>query len=129
MAQHDQFGREIPDPTPVSVPANWQRPLSLHEEIKRFVRVEMSRQAADQGEETFEEADDFDVDDDEVDPASPYEFREMPEDGPGGVKAVDPDPPATPLQAPAVQGPSGAPSKPEGPSGSQPSPNPAGVVP
>lgn len=99
MARHDELGREVPDPRPVSVPHGWQRPLTLQEEIRRYIRVEMSKQAAQDGEETFEEADDFDVED-EDDLASPYEIPEGLPEVLGGVRDVDADPPPDPKKKP-----------------------------
>lgn len=98
MATYDEMGREVPDGRPVSVPHNWQRPLSLHEEIKRFVRQELSARAADEGEESFEEADDFEVDED-PDLFSPYELRDAP------VEAIDKDadPPVAPEEKKAPE--------------------------
>lgn len=55
----DKNGFEIPDNTPVEVPTRLRGGTSRIEQIRRFVRFEMSQQAARQGEETFEEADDF----------------------------------------------------------------------
>lgn len=75
----DDRGREIPDKSVVEVPLKFSRPLSIQEEIKRFVRTEMSRQAQEGGMETFEEAEDFDVDEDE-DFRSPYELTMMQEE-------------------------------------------------
>lgn len=95
MAEYNDCGQEIPDPTPVAVPAGWARPPSLEEIIRRHIRTEMSRQAADAGQETFEEADDFEVDED-PDPLSAYEMPEGREEWPGGVKPVDPAPPLDP---------------------------------
>lgn len=71
---HDDLGREIPDPTPVSLPAGFQRPEPLAETIRRLVRNEVSRQAVDSGMESFEESLDFDIDDEEL-PESPSEAR------------------------------------------------------
>lgn len=86
MAKYDYLGREVPDPTPVSVPAGLSRPLSLQEEIKRFMRSEQMRIAAEaEGLETFEEADDFDVDED-PDPLSAYELPEAAPEAFGGAK-------------------------------------------
>lgn len=68
----DDHGHEIPDPRPMTVPAGFKRPETLAEQIKRLVRNQISREAADREMETFEEADDFDVDD-EFDPSTPYE--------------------------------------------------------
>lgn len=75
-ALYDEKGREIPDPTPMSLPAGWDRPESLTDQIKRLIRVQMSREAFDAGHESFEEADDFEVDED-PDPVSAYEVREL----------------------------------------------------
>lgn len=73
MHTHDDRGREIPDPRPVEVPLNMKRPLTIQEEIQRFIRVEASLAAQAAEQETFEEADDFDVGDDpEI--TSPYEL-------------------------------------------------------
>jgi len=89
MAKYDDYGREVPDPTPVSIPSGMSRPLQLHEQIKRMLRTEVSRLAADREKETFEEADDFDVDED-GDPLSPYEIPEgLPERAAGPVESLD----------------------------------------
>lgn len=109
---------EIPDPNPLEVPLF--RPLSIHEEIKRFVRSEMSRQAQEQGQESFEEADDFDVgDDDEI--QSPYEMVELKEEfpvvqataeAPGGPVGPTPPAQATPTSLQAAVSPGGSPGEP-----------------
>lgn len=52
---------EVPDPTPVEV-GHHEEPLTLREEMRRFIRAELSNQAEHSGMETFEEADDFEVD-------------------------------------------------------------------
>lgn len=95
MAKFNELGQELPDQTPAAVPHGWERPLSLHEQIKRFIRSEMSMQAQLQGEESFEEADDFEVDED-PDPLSQYEIVEAAPEWPQGVKDEDADPPASP---------------------------------
>lgn len=82
----DERGREVPDPTPVEWPAGMRRPESLTEQIQRLVRVAVSQQAAAAGFETFEEADDFDVDDEE-DPLSQYELTAMQEEARMGKDA------------------------------------------
>lgn len=68
----DENGHEVGDPTPIAMPAGFKRPETLAEQVQRLVRTTISTEAAAQGDETFDEADDFDVDD-EVDPSSPYE--------------------------------------------------------
>lgn len=76
MAQFDDRGRQVPDPRPVEVPAHFTRPLSIQDEIKRFVRSELAQRAAAEGAETFEEADDFYLDDEDPDiaPGTEYEL-------------------------------------------------------
>lgn len=70
---HDSHGREIPDPMPLAPPIGYKRQPTLAEQIKSMVRSEqLAREAASQGYETFDEADDFDVEDG-FDPQSPYE--------------------------------------------------------
>lgn len=68
----DEFGREILDPTPVSIPAGFKRPETMEERVQRLVRTQLSAEAAAKGEETFEESEDFEVGDD-FDPSTPYE--------------------------------------------------------
>lgn len=69
----DEQGREIPDPTPMAVPAGFKVPETLDEQIRRLIRGAISTHADAQGAETFEESEDFDIDDDMFDPSSPYE--------------------------------------------------------
>lgn len=71
-ADLDENGWEIPDPNPVAIPAGFKRPETLAEQVQRLVRTSISRQAEAEGYETWEEANDFDVDDD-FDPTTPYE--------------------------------------------------------
>lgn len=67
-------GEYLPDSRPISLPVGIGRPPTLAEQVARLVRSEDFRKAAEaQGFETFEEADDFDVDDDPRDPLTPYE--------------------------------------------------------
>lgn len=64
---------ELVDPTPIAPPIGFKRTPSLAEQIRDMVRSEALRAEVEKaGAETFEEADDFDVDDD-FDPTSPYE--------------------------------------------------------
>lgn len=69
----DEHGNEKPDPRPLALPAGFQKPESLHETIARLVQRDLSARAEAQGEETFEESEDFEIDDDFWDPGSPYE--------------------------------------------------------
>lgn len=69
-------GHETLDPRPVEIPAGFKRPDTLAEQVQRLVRNEFSEMASAQGFETFEEADDFDVeDDDEIDVNTPFEVE------------------------------------------------------
>lgn len=77
-AMIDGSGRELHNPIPVAIPIGLNRPPTLQEQIQRVLRQELSRQADAQGHETFDEADDFDVeDDDQINPISQYEIHEM----------------------------------------------------
>lgn len=114
MAIFNEKGQQIPDPTPIEVPLNFKRPLSIQEEIKRFVRSEFSQRAADQGHETFEEADDFVVEDELGEFVSPYEFTEMQEEArfSDGSDLTQPEPPVEPRAQPGEAHPRGAPAAP-----------------
>lgn len=69
----DENGWEQLDTTPVSIPAGFKKPETMEERIERIVRYKLSRDAHEQGLETFEESEDFNVDDDSFDPSTPYE--------------------------------------------------------
>lgn len=75
-------GEEILDSRPIEVPLNFQRPLTLQEEIRRMIAVEASHAADVAGLESFQEADDFEIDDEEEPFQSAYEITEMIPDGP-----------------------------------------------
>lgn len=66
-------GQEIPDPTPVALPVGLKKSESMDERIRRILQHSISAQAAKHGLETFEEADDFDIPDDPVDPTTLWE--------------------------------------------------------
>lgn len=70
----DRNGHEVLDDTPMAIPAGFKRPETLAEQVQRLVRTTVSRQAEEAGFETFEESEDFDVDDgDATDRGTPYE--------------------------------------------------------
>lgn len=69
----DEFGHEVPDPSPVVLPSGFKRPETLAEQVQRLVRTHISREAAEAGYETFEEAEDFEIPDDPDDPSTQYE--------------------------------------------------------
>lgn len=72
MAELDKNGHEILDDTPVAIPLRLTRPPTIVDQVRRLVRGAMSDLAQSQGNESFEEADDFDIGDD-YEPDSPYE--------------------------------------------------------
>lgn len=65
-------GQLVPDPIPMAPPIGYKAQPSMVEIIRAQV-LQVSKEAARQGLETEEEADDFDVGDD-VEPSSPYEM-------------------------------------------------------
>lgn len=60
------FPKEKLDPTPMAVPV--RKPLTLREEMQRFIRQEFSQQMEANGMPTFEEEDDFEIEDFDDDP-------------------------------------------------------------
>lgn len=72
VAALDENGHEVPDPRPMSIPSGFKRPESLAEQVQRLVARGISDYAAARGGESWEEANDFEVDDD-FDPSTPYE--------------------------------------------------------
>ena len=113
------------DVTPVEVPAYYKAPLTIKQELQRYVRYELSKQAQQEGFETFKEFEDYELepeDEDEPEWASEYEFSEMDEEvlGEGlaepasdGESAQPEEGPSTPssLEDPSSD-PSGGPSTP-----------------
>lgn len=88
MAKFNEKGEVIPNKTPVAVPVGFGKPESLQSMIARMVRLESMRvQAAGGAAETFEEADDFDVDDEKT-LVSPYQMSQMQEEMPREAKTV-----------------------------------------
>lgn len=65
--QFDAQGREILDPRPMELAPGAVRPESITSMIQRLVREQISRQAVAEGDESFEEANDFDVEDEDFD--------------------------------------------------------------
>jgi hypothetical protein len=89
---------ELPDPVPMRPPIGLRAPDTLETMIRNIVRGEYIKQAAEQsGLETWEEADDFDIPDDPVDPQSPWELSfdqavapgALPEDPPTATAAAE----------------------------------------
>ena len=97
MATLDEFGREILDQTPVSLPIHYDRPEPIHQRIRRLVLEAM---AAQNGEdtETLEDANDFEIPDDpssfdteytEPDLDPPPAFQYTPEEVAAAKAAVE----------------------------------------
>lgn len=86
-------GKEYPNPNPLFVDVGPKR-LSLQDQIKRILHSELSREAYDQGFETFEESQDFDVPDEDPEPLSGFEVEEM------VPETVEQELPTEPLPAP-----------------------------
>lgn len=68
----DEHGHEIPDPTPLELPVGFKKQETVAQMVQRLVRRDLSEYAERHGHETFEEADDFEIDDD-PEPFTPYE--------------------------------------------------------
>lgn len=75
--QAQRSSAEKVDVTPVEVPAEMRAPPTWKEEMQRYVRYELSRKAEERGLESFEEFNDFEVD--EEDPEWESEYELMPE--------------------------------------------------
>lgn len=83
--------RELPDPTPVELPLRLRKPETQEDMMRRIVLEEhLSRQAREEGLETFAEADDFEIDED-PDPISHYEVLDLEGESPYSLEG---DPPA-----------------------------------
>lgn len=70
-------GFEVPDDTEMAPPIGFIKQPSMMELIAKMVRSENLRQAAESaGFESFDEADDFDVDDEDGEPISAYQMED-----------------------------------------------------
>lgn len=69
----NEKGQEVLDKTPVSIPSGLAQGESMDERIRRIIKHSLSQQAIAHGLETFEEADDFEIESDPIDPTTPYE--------------------------------------------------------
>lgn len=74
MCSYNERGEEILDPTPIALPVGFTRPRSLQDTMKKLVQDELIRRDLQAHEiETFEEADDFDVEEQDPLESTPYE--------------------------------------------------------
>lgn len=66
---------QVVDPTPMAPPIGYERRPSIMEQVKAMVEQRLTELRETEDQETFEEADDFDVEDSDVpfDPKTPYE--------------------------------------------------------
>lgn len=95
-SNHAGFDEPI-DNTPVEIPTRLRLPQSRTDQMRAFIREEMSRQSAEQGHETFAEADDLEPDDEEAMPYTPYEMQELePPSPPASVQEREAQPPVDP---------------------------------
>lgn len=72
MAYTEGNKQELLDQTPVAIPLGYKKPESMQDMLNRIIGNKFRDLQLDSETETFEEADDFDCDDD-FDPASPWE--------------------------------------------------------
>lgn len=68
-------GSEILDSKPMEIPVGFRRPPSMEEQLRRFVRMELSADASSRGQETFEESEYFGEDQEDADFSTPYEME------------------------------------------------------
>lgn len=79
QSKYDANGAELMDSTPISASLR-VRPQSEYQRMRALIRQELSMEAAANGLESWEEANDFDVGDD-FDPSTPYEEQFDPDTG------------------------------------------------
>lgn len=85
-------GKEYVSSRPVEAPIGLRVPRSTVEVMRDMIRREMSAAAETSGFETWEEADDFDVEDDPMDPHTPYEaIFDGPLPGPDAPEGASPE--------------------------------------
>lgn len=72
-------GREVSNPVPMEPPVGYLKQPSIFENMRAMVRAELSRKAAEEGFETEDEAENFDIPDDR-EPVSKHEYTEMEEE-------------------------------------------------
>lgn len=120
----NEAGQEVPDPTPIVIHVRG-RVISQFDDVRAFIRRELSMAASAAHLETFEESNDFDIPDDPIDPTTPHEYSADQEaddlDTLRSFSSLKTDPVAT-GSAPAGTPP--APEAPPGPLPGAPAPNP-----
>ncbi len=98
---------EVPDPIPLELPVGYEQPPSMQELVQQYVRETLSDDAAASDMGTFEEEDDFEVDDENLLDLSGYEVHEfeMVEENPVEDPAPPEDPPVAAPAAPETEPP------------------------
>lgn len=95
-------GKEVFDPKPMFV-EGLKRPLSIKDRVDMLFRARLSQQAEAQGHETWEEFNDFDIEDEEPMPISGFEVHLMQEEFPSslnnGAEGPEPTQEANPPKA------------------------------
>lgn len=69
---YDENGQFYPDPTPVAPPIGYVQEPSMFDRVREMIQRDASMRAQAAGFESFEDADDFYIEDD-IEPFSPYE--------------------------------------------------------
>lgn len=97
----DDKGREMPSGVPMAPPIGYRKQPSLHEQIREMIRGEKLRMEAEAaGYETFEEADDFSLGDDD-EPQTSYQNEAVFEGD--VIPPPEPEPKAAPPEADEIE--------------------------
>lgn len=104
----NKFGKEVNDPRPIFIEGPAEH-LSINERIDRVLANKVSIQAHERGFETYEEANDFDVEDpfELKDPQTQYTVldedlpsEDLPSEGPDEEEGLTEDPEPTKVEDP-----------------------------
>jgi len=109
-------GRRQPEENsgiPVEAQVGFHRPPSIEEMVKMYIRQNVSQAADEDGEETFDEADDFEEEDPDVIPITHHQIVAMTEDELRGHAAAYGLELVRPQRAAADQAATGSPGAPE----------------
>lgn len=71
---------EVPDPTPVAIPAGINQPTAMESVLQAMLQRELAKFAVSNEQGTFEEEDDFEEEDTEVGIFSDYQLHQMERD-------------------------------------------------
>lgn len=69
----DKNGKELPDSKPMVVPIDLRKPETIQQQVARLVTLKMIQTQSNVGKESFDDANDFNIDDDPVEPNTPWE--------------------------------------------------------